>query len=230
MLHICVELGEQLPCAEQVPLDCQAPALQNWMSLPQLPQATGCVCPGAQMPVHVAPLLLVVHVELLQATGVPHDPLELHVEMPLFVHCVVPGVHVPPHAVPVQALAQVVGDPHWPQPSQVSICVLLVHCVAPGVQAGVAAPHEHVPHAQADVQDCFPYVLHACDELGAHAPWPEQVPPDCHAPLALHVWVSVPQLPHATGLVWPGAHAPVHEAAPPLTTQVLFVQVAGVPH
>jgi hypothetical protein len=69
-------------------------------------------------------------------------------------------------------------------------------------------------------------VLHACVALGAHGPWPTQLPLVCHAPFELHVCVSVPQLPHPTGCVWPGAHAPSH--APP--THVWFVHGAGVPH
>jgi hypothetical protein len=48
----------------------------------------------------------------------------------------------------------------------------------------------------------------------------------CHAPFELHVCVSVPQLPHGAGCVWPGAHTPWHA----LPTHVWFVHGTGVPH
>ena len=44
----------------------------------------------------------------------------------------------------------------------------------------------------------------------------------CQVPLALHVCVSVPQLPQATGFIPPGAHTPVHTPE----THVWPVQVA----
>jgi hypothetical protein len=34
--------------------------------------------------------------------------------------------------------------------------------------------------------------------------------PSCQVPLALHVCVSVPQLPQETWLLAPGVHDPVH--------------------
>jgi hypothetical protein len=46
-------------------------------------------------------------------------------------------------------------------------------------------------------------VLQVCIVPTAQAPWPAQVLLS-HAPLAPHVSVSVPQLPHGTGFVWPG--------------------------
>jgi hypothetical protein len=63
------------------------------------------------------------------------------------------------------------------------------------------------------VHDWVPYVLHACDVLGAHAPSLEHVPLGCQPPVVLHVCVSVPQWPQGTGLVWPGEHAPEHAPA-----------------
>jgi hypothetical protein len=46
-----VALGVHAPCPEHVPLLCQVPwALQIWSSVPQLPQVTGWVCPGAHCP------------------------------------------------------------------------------------------------------------------------------------------------------------------------------------
>jgi hypothetical protein len=81
------------------------------------------------------------------------------------------------------------------------------HCACPGVHAG-AEGHEHVPQAQLAVQVCVPYVLHPCVVDGMHAPCPEQVPLLCQLPLDVHVCVSIPQLPHGTGCVCPGAHMP----------------------
>jgi hypothetical protein len=69
-------------------------------------------------------------------------------------------------------------------------------------------------------------VLHACIAVGAHAPWLEHVPLVCQAPIGEQVCVSVPQLPQATGFVWPGAQTPVH-AVP---TQVWFTHATGGPH
>jgi hypothetical protein len=47
-------------------------------------------------------------------------------------------------------------------------------------------------------------------------------------PLALHVCVLVPQLPHTIGFVWPGAQTPAHLPVP--GAHVWFVQAAAVPH
>jgi hypothetical protein len=128
--------------------------------------------------------------------------------------------------LPVHATAL----PHCPH--ALHVCTPLPeHCVAPGVHAG-PDPHEHAPHAHVPLHDCVPYVLHDCVAVAAQAPWPGQLPLVTHAPLALHVCVSVPvpQLPHATGFVWVGAHPPVHVAVPLDTTHVWFVHGAGVPH
>jgi len=50
-------------------------------------------------------------------------------------------------------------------------------------------------------------------ELGTHAPCPEQLPLLCQLPAAVHVCVSIPQLPHGTGCVCAGAHMPTHAPA-----------------
>jgi hypothetical protein len=116
------------------------------------------------------------------------------------------------------------GLPHWPH--ALHVCVLEPeHCLAVGVHTGFG-PHEQAPHAQLVLQLSVPYVLHDCVALGAHAPWPAQLPLVCQAPVDAHVCVSVPHLPHATGLVWPGAQEPVH--TPPM--HVWFVQADGGPH
>ena len=49
--------------------------------------------------------------------------------------------------------------------------------------------------------------------------------PSTQVPIALHVCVSVPQLPQATGLSWPGAHEPAH--AP--ETHVVPVHATALP-
>ncbi len=98
--------------------------------------------------------------------------------------------------------------PHCPHASHV--CTPLPeHCLAFGTHTGPDG-HEQGPHAQLVVQVSVPYVLHDCVPFGAQAPCPVQVPLVCQVPVALHVCVSVPQLPHATGFVWPDAHTPVH--------------------
>jgi hypothetical protein len=52
-LQACEVFGAHAPAFEQVPLVCHAPlGLQVCVSVPQLPQGTGLVCPGAQVPVH----------------------------------------------------------------------------------------------------------------------------------------------------------------------------------
>ena len=177
----------QAPPLVHVPLVCQAPlALQVCVSVPQLPQATGSVCPGAHTPVQVPVPEPDTHVLLVHATALPH----------------------------------------WPQALQVST-PLPEHCVAPGVHAGFAG-HEQLPHAHVELHSSDPYVLHDCVAAFAHAPWLEHVPLVCQAPLALQVCVSVPQLPQATGFVWPGAQAPVQVPVPVPVTQVWLVQAATV--
>ncbi len=97
--------------------------------------------------------------------------------------------------------------PHCPHASHV--CVPLPqHCLAFGTQTGPDG-QEQEPHAQLAAHVCVPYVLQDCVRLGAQTPDPVQVPLVCQLPVALHVCVSVPQLPHAKGSVCPGAHWPM---------------------
>src|SRR5262249_8325248 len=94
VLQICVALGVQLWLSHE-PLLCHAPAvLHVCVSVPvlQLPQATGCVWPGAHRPAQ-APCT---HVWLTQATGLPHAPFASHVSTPLTEHGVEPGLQDPP--------------------------------------------------------------------------------------------------------------------------------------
>jgi hypothetical protein len=74
------------------------------------------------------------------------------------------------------------------------------HCVAPGVHIGVDG-HEHAPQAHVVLHAWVPYVSHTWEVVGAQTPWPGHEPLVCQVPLGLHVCVSVPQLPHATGFV-----------------------------
>jgi hypothetical protein len=62
--------------------------------------------------------------------------------------------------------------------------------------------------------------LHVCVAFGVHAAEATHVPLLCQAPLALQVCGSVPQVPQATGSVWPGAHTPVQVPVPVPDTQV----------
>jgi hypothetical protein len=131
-------------------------------------------------------------------------------------------VHTPPLHTP---LVHGTGLPYCPHAPHVSTPPLGPHCVCPGLQAG-ADGHEHVPHAQLAVHVCMPYVLHPCVVVGAHAPCPEQVPLLCQVPAAVHVCVSIPQLPHGTGCVCPGAHMPTQAAE----TQVWSTHAWGALH
>jgi hypothetical protein len=139
-------------------------------------------------------------------------PLVSHVCALLPEHCFCPGVHDPLHIPPTQVpLPHATGLPYCPHAPHVSTPPD-AHCACPGVHAGVVG-HEHVPQAQLAVQVCVPYVLHPCVVVGTHAPWPEQLPLLCQLPVDVHVWVSIPQLPHGTGCVCPGAHMPTHAPA-----------------
>jgi hypothetical protein len=80
------------------------------------------------------------------------------------------------------------------------------HRVAFGTHAG--AEQEHALQ-QPELHVCVPYVLQLCPASGAHGPSPAQLAPS-QVPLALHVWVTVPQLPQAIGFVWSGAQTPSH--------------------
>jgi hypothetical protein len=70
--------------------------------------------------------------------------------------------------------------------------------------------------------------LHVCVAFSVHAAEAVQVPLVCQAPLALQICVSVPQVPQATGFVWPGAHTPVQVPVPVPATQVWLVHATGV--
>jgi hypothetical protein len=122
----------------------------------------------------------------------------------------------------VSPVAQATAVPHWPHELHVTV-PLPEHWIWPGVHTG-AAGHEQLPHAQLALHVAAPYVLQVSVPFGAQTPCPVHVP-SCHVPLT-HVCVSVPQLPHDTGSVWPGAHTPLHV---PLM-HVWFGQVEVVCH
>jgi hypothetical protein len=116
VLHGCVAPGAHTPWLAHVPLVCQAPVvLHVCVSVPQLPQGTGVVCPGAHFPVH-APFT---QVWPTHATGVPHWSFDPHVCTPFPEHCSCPVTHVPAHTPPAQLpLAHATGAPHCP-PTQI---------------------------------------------------------------------------------------------------------------
>ena len=72
--------------------------------------------------------------------------------------------------------------------------------------------------------------MQLCVAFAVHALPLVHVPLVCQAPLALQVCVSVPQLPQATGLVWPGPHTPVHLPVPVPETHVWLVHETALPH
>jgi hypothetical protein len=72
--------------------------------------------------------------------------------------------------------------------------------------------------------------LQLCVAFAVQAPPLVHVPLVCQAPLALQVCVSVPQLPQATGLVWPGPHTPVHFPVPVPDTHVWLLHATALPH
>jgi hypothetical protein len=139
-----------------------------------------------------------------------------------------PGQSVPaathvPDPVQVISAPHETGLPHCPHASHV--CTLLPeHFLLPGVHAGDDG-QEQAPHAHVGPHVSVPYVLHGCVAPCAHGPCPLHAP-FCQTPPAPHVCVSVPQLPHDTGLVWPGEQLPTH--APP--EQVELTHATGAPH
>jgi hypothetical protein len=163
VLQLCVAFREHAPWPVHVPLLCHAPlAPQVCVSVPQLPQATGFVCPGAHVPAQVAVLGPATHVELLQVTSAVQTPLVLHLSTP-FVdaeHRVVPGLHCPAHAPATHALSlQGVGVPHMPD-THACVAELPEHCMPPAAQLPVHTPAVQVeaaqstaaPHAPSDPQ------------------------------------------------------------------------------
>jgi hypothetical protein len=86
----CVVPGEQVPWPVHVPF-CQLPLESHvWVSVPQLPQGTGLVCPGAHAPTHMPPS----HVWPVHGMAAPHIP-PTHCCALLPEHCVCPAVHAP---------------------------------------------------------------------------------------------------------------------------------------
>lgn len=110
----------------------QAPwLLQVWGMVPEQ-----LVAPGAQTPVQT-PLT---HAWLVQATGAPHVPEELHVCTPLPEHILLPAVQTPSHLPDTHvAEPQETAVPHAPLVSQV--CTPPgEHCAVPGSHTPVQAP------------------------------------------------------------------------------------------
>ena len=81
----------------------------------------------------------------------------------------------------------------------------------PGLHSGGSA-HEQTPQPHPVVHVCVPYVLHGWTAPVAQTPCPVHAP-SIHVPVALQVCVSLPQLPQATALLWPGPHTPAQVPA-----------------
>lgn len=77
---------------------------------------------------------------------------------------------------------------------------------------------EQPPHWQLLPQVCRPLPSQLVMAFGVQAPCPEHVPQADQEPLALHVRVWVPQLPHAWELGPMQGHAPVLQVTPPTQT------------
>jgi hypothetical protein len=107
--QVCVASGAHTPAPVQV-FACQAPLVEQVsVSVPQLPQAIGFVCPGAQTPAHLPVEAL--HVELVQAAAAVCPPFT-HDQgvLLLALHPTWLGAHVPPHAPAEHVLLAVVQD------------------------------------------------------------------------------------------------------------------------
>jgi hypothetical protein len=108
-----------------------------------------------QLPVHT-PLT---HVEPLQATAVPHVPLDWQVCTPLPEHCTAPGVHTPVQAPAEHTYVQATGLPNAPLAVQVST-PLPEHVVWLGAHTPVHVPLTHVWLLQAVPTVQVPDELH----------------------------------------------------------------------
>jgi hypothetical protein len=189
-LQLCVAFCAHAPWLEQAPLLCHAPpALQVWVSVPQLPQATGFVWPGAQVPAQLPVPGPDTHVALSQATSALHTPLGLHVSTPLLdaEHRVVPGVHCPVHAPATHAVSlQGVGVPHIPD-THACVAELPEHCTPPAGQGPVHTPAVQVEPVQSTAAPHWP------SDPQSWTPLPEQrVAPGAHTPAqapATHAWL-----------------------------------------
>jgi hypothetical protein len=98
-----------------------------------------------------------------------------------------------------------------------------MHVPCPGMHVG-GIGQEHAPQPQVELHVCIPYMLHFCDVPGAQ-PCPLH-DPCAQLPVESHVSISVPQLPHVTVCIPPGAQTPEHA---PLT-HVCATQFTLEPH
>jgi hypothetical protein len=131
----------------------QAPPTHAWLAqaaaVPHEPVAvhvstplvlgSHCVAPGTQTPPQLVPTQASAHV-----VGAPHWPLVVHVSCWVSpVHRVAPGAHTPVQAPPTHAwLTQAAAVPHEPVAVHVSTPLVLgSHCVVPGAQTSMIAPH-----------------------------------------------------------------------------------------
>ncbi len=191
------------------------------------------VIPALQLPLQ-APA---VHMFVAQLWAVPQVPSEAHVSTPVPEQRVVPGAQTPVQALAWQTYVHDIALPHAPFAPHVSSAVLLVHCVAPGVQPPVHAPMEQAWLAHGDPTLChMPVGPHSCgccplqpSEPGTHCrhcpplhtgvfpmhAWPRF----CHCPLAVQNWGDC--MLHCTE---PGTHP-----ASPLGPESLALPLSPLP-
>jgi hypothetical protein len=103
-----------------------------------------CVFPGLHTPEQAPPVQTYMH-----DVGVPYEPFDPHVAMPVApMHSVVSGTQLPVQAPLTHAdFEQATGAPHS---IPLQVCTPLPeHSVAPLVQLPVHAPAAHVPVEQA---------------------------------------------------------------------------------
>jgi len=213
VLHVCVAVGAQVPWPEQVPLVCQAPlALQLCVSIPQFPQATGFVWPGAHTPVQ-APDTQVVSTH---PDAIPHVPEESHVSTPLPEQRVAPGEHDPvQEPAPVQTYWQ--REPAFCQAPAVHVCGWSpLHCVAPDEHAAQLPALQTLAQA-APASSHEPELSHVwgsrpmhCIDPGEHTPMQlpllhvvVHVAPGCQVPVGSHASVVGPLHSLAPGMQLP---------------------------
>lgn len=98
--------------------------------------------------------------------------------------------------------------PHTPQlrGSVLTSVQVLPHIIAP-------APHEHMPHAHAELHVSVPLPGHGCVAFTMHAPSPVQAAHADQAP-AVQVRDCMPQLPHDCDVDPTHRHWPLWQIAP----------------
>jgi len=217
---------------------------------------THSVCPGAQLPPHVAVKPDCMQVELpAQATADPHVPFAVQVSTPFTPvvgsHLSWPGAHTPVQPSVVEhawfVVVQLTGDPREPV-AEHSDASLPEHEYVPGWHA-TQTPwlFSTMQKASAPVQVTsgtvkLPVASQPSTVLPLHVDWPGAQLPAQAVPthvLFVHGVVStgVPLAPHVVGELvaasqpsWPGAHVPMQAPPEALFTQVWFTHGIGAPY